>query len=359
MMDPTFASAVASPKAVDRPLVRPYAEGDAARWDAFVASCPAATFFHLSAWHGILAEVFRHRPHYLLAERGGEVYGVLPLAEVRSRLFGDALVSLPFCVYGGPAARDEGAANALVDAAAELARALGVPHLELRNRERMRPDWPQQPLYVTFRKTMLPDPEANLGEIPRKQRAMVRKGIKHGLRSVQDPDVDRFFELYADNMHRHGTPPMAKAYFARLREAFGDDCEVLTVEDPQGRPVSSVLSFYWRDEVLPYYAGDLERARDLAANDFKYWELMRRACERGLRVFDYGRSKRDTGSFAFKHNWGFEATPLAYEYLLLGRDDVPQNNPLNPRYRAFIAVWKRLPRFAVNAIGPHLVRGLG
>jgi hypothetical protein len=86
---------------------------------------------------------------------------------------------------------------------------------------------------------------------------------------------------------------------------------------------------------------------------------MRRACERGLRVFDYGRSKRDTGSFAFKHNWGFEATPLAYEYLLLGRDSVPENNPLNPKYRAFIALWKRLPRFAVNAVGPHIVRGLG
>ena len=100
-------------------------------------------------------------------------------------------------------------------------------------------------------------------------------------------------------------------------------------------------------------------ARDLAANDFKYWELMRRACERGVRVFDYGRSKRDTGSFAFKHNWGFDPAPLAYEFLLLDRAQVPQNNPLNPKYRAFIAVWKRIPRFAANAIGPHIVRGLG
>ena len=44
-----------------------------------------------------------------------------------------------------------------------------------------------------------------------------------------------------------------------------------------------------------------------------YWELMRRACERGLKVFDFGRSKRGTGSFDFKKNWGFEATPLVYE----------------------------------------------
>ena len=94
---------------------------------------------------------------------------------------------------------------------------------------------------------------------------------------------------------------------------------MLTVVDARGMPVSSVLSFYFRDEVLPYYAGDSIDARDLAANDFKYWELMRRACERGLKVFDYGRSKRGTGSFDFKKNWGFEPAPLAYEYRLFTR----------------------------------------
>jgi FemAB-related protein (PEP-CTERM system-associated) len=123
--------------------------------------------------------------------------------------------------------------------------------------------------------------------------------------------------------------------------------------------VSGVLSFYFRDEVLPYYAGDTGAARDLAANDFKYWELMRRACARGTRVFDYGRSKQGTGSYAFKKNWGFEATPLHYEYRLFRGDEVPQQNPLNPRYRALIATWRKLPRPIVNAIGPLIVRNLG
>jgi FemAB-related protein (PEP-CTERM system-associated) len=120
-----------------------------------------------------------------------------------------------------------------------------------------------------------------------------------------------------------------------------------------------VLSFYFRDEVLPYYAGDVTAARDLAANDFKYWDLMRRACERGIKVFDYGRSKRGTGSFDFKKNWGFEAAPLHYELRLLRGQAVPQNNSSNPKYRALIATWRRLPRGVVNAIGPAIVRSLG
>jgi FemAB-related protein (PEP-CTERM system-associated) len=342
-----------------RLVVRPFEPRDGLRWEAFVAGCPEATFFHRIGWRSILEDVFRHRCHYLLAERGHVVAGVLPLAETRSRLFGHALTSLPFSVYGGPAADDDETAAALIDAAVELGRSLRVEHLEVRNRRSRCDAWPRQDLYSTFRKAILPDAEANLLAIPRKQRAMVRKGIKRGLRSEIDAGADRFFRLYADNMHRHGTPPFSRSYFERLLAVFRDSCEIMTVTDERGSPVSGVLSFYFRDEVLPYYAGDTVEARELAANDFKYWELLRRACERGVRTFDYGRSKRGTGSFDFKRNWGFEPTPLAYEFRLFDRESIPENNPLNPKYRAAIALWRRLPLRVANALGPHVVRNLG
>ena len=339
--------------------VRPYRAGDRERWSAFVERCPEATFFHRIEWKDVIESIFRHRTHYLLAESAGEIVGILPLAEVRSLLFGHSLVSLPFCVYGGSATLDPQAGHALHLTARELAKDLGVSHLELRNRTIKEPDWPRQDLYVTFRKEILPEVEANMLAIPRKQRAMVRKGIQRGLRSEFDDGVERFFELYADNVHRHGTPALSKRYFAALREVFGDDCRILTVLAPNGRPISSVVTFYFRNEVLPYYAGDDERARELAGNDFKYWALLEDGCTRGYRIFDYGRSKQGTGSFAFKKNWGFEPAPLAYEYALLRSDRIPDNNPLNPKYRAFIAAWRRLPIGLANMLGPHIVRSLG
>ena len=195
--------------------------------------------------------------------------------------------------------------------------------------------------------------------IPRKARAMVRKGIKNELKAEIDANVDRFFDLYADNVHRHGTPAMPKKYFQALLDEFGADAEVLTVTAPDGKPLSAVLSFYFRDEVLPYYAGDDVLARDLAANDFKYWELMRRACARGLKVFDYGRSKQGTGSYSFKKNWGFEPAPLHYEYQLYKRDSIPQNNPSNAKYKLMIETWRRLPIGVANWLGPFVVRSLG
>jgi FemAB-related protein (PEP-CTERM system-associated) len=340
-------------------LLQPNDRAAAAVWDAFVLACPSASFFHRAAWQKLVREVFKHDTYFFYAEIDGRIEGVLPLAHVNSRLFGNSLASLPFAVYGGVASSNAAAVAALEAEAQKLAVRLGVNHLEFRNVEPRHPEWPTQDLYVTFRKEIAPTDEANMLAIPRKQRAMVRKGIKNGLVSKIDADVSRFFDLYASNVHRHGTPAMPRKYFKALMTEFGSDCEVLTVEDAGGRPLSSVLSFYFRDEILPYYAGDDESARDLAANDFKYWELLRRSAARGLKIFDYGRSKQGTGSFAFKKNWGFEPKPLHYEYCLYKSDGIPQNNPSNAKYKLMIATWRRLPIGVANWLGPHIVRNLG
>jgi FemAB-related protein (PEP-CTERM system-associated) len=331
-----------------------------ARWDSFVLAHPQATFFHRSGWLRVIERSFGHACFFLYAERDGVIEGVLPLAQIKSRLFGHSVASLPFAVYGGVATLSDEAAAALEAEAERIARELGAEHLEYRYLGATRhAEWPRQDLYVTFRKEILPDEEANMLAIPRKQRAMVRKGIKNELKAAIDPNVDRFFDLYADNVLRHGTPAMPKRYFQALLDEFGADAEVLTVTAADGRPLSSVLSFYFRDEVLPYYAGDDEAARELAANDFKYWELMRRACARGLKVFDYGRSKQGTGPYAFKKNWGFEPQPLSYEYRLFKRDAIPQNNPNNPKYQLMIKAWRRLPVGVANWLGPFIVKNLG
>ncbi|ADJ64241.1 conserved hypothetical protein [Herbaspirillum seropedicae SmR1] len=320
--------------------------------------CPQATFFHRAGWKEVMERSFGHRTYFLYAERAGQICAVLPLARIKSPLFGHWLGSLPFCVYGGIAGDDAQARALLEQAALELAHELGVDHLEYRNIEAQHSDWPGKALYVTFRKGISADDEENMQAIPRKQRAMVRKGVKFGLQSEIDSDTERFFAAYSASVHRLGTPVFSRKHFKVLAEVFGEDCEVLTITH-NGQTVSSVMSFYFRDEVLPYYGGGNASARELAGNDFMYWELMRRAAARGVRVFDFGRSKEGTGAYDFKKNWGFTPTPLHYEYQLLRGQDVPDTNPLNPRYQLMIKTWQRLPLWAANLIGPHIVRQLG
>jgi FemAB-related protein (PEP-CTERM system-associated) len=328
------------------------------QWDTFVDACPKASFFHLSGWEQVIEQAFGHNTYYLFAESGDEIRGVLPLVHIKSRLFGNALISTPFCVYGGVASEDEEVCQQLEAAACKLAEELRVDYLEFRNREARHPDWPTKQLYVAFRKTIESDPEANMLAIPRKQRAMVRKGIKAGLQGDFDHSINDFYSAYSQSVHSLGTPVYPRGYFECLREVFKDKCDILTVRH-DGELVSSVMSFYFRDEVLPYYAGGAPIARQLKGNDYMYWELMRHSCERGLKVFDYGRSKQGTGSWSFKKNWGFEPSPLYYEYYLVKAKQIPDISPLNPKYKLFINVWKRLPLSVTRVIGPLIARNLG
>ncbi len=331
-----------------------------AAWDAFVQATPEATFFHLSGWRRVIAEAFDHETHYAFAEQDGAIVGVLPLARMRTRLFGDALISTPFCVYGGPVAVTAEAAAALEDHARALMRQIDVPCLEFRRQHSPDPGWTERPaLHATFRRAITGDAEADLKAVPRKQRAMIRKGIQNGLTSVSNGDVATLFSVYAQSMLNLGTPVFSRHYFRLLAEAFPDAHDVTTVLH-EDRPVASVLNFHFRDEVLPYYGGGTRAARSLAANDFMYWEVMRRAgAERGARLFDFGRSKIGTGAFAFKQNWGFTAEPLHYCTLLRPGARLTEHNPSNPKYRLLIAAWRRLPLSLANLLGPPIVRGLG
>ncbi len=327
-------------------------------------SVPHGTFFHRAAWADVLARAFGHTALHAYTQRDGAITGVLPLLHVKTALFGNTLISLPFCVYGGPMAVDAESFAALDAYAADAMRRAGATATEYRFREApdaavLPGEWhAKDDLYVTFRKPIGADDEANLKAIPRKQRAMVRKGIERGLVSRVDQDVDGLHAIYAESVRNLGTPVFAARYFRILAAVFRDNMDVLTVLD-QDRPVASVLNFYYRDEVLPYYGGGAEAARAVAGNDFMYWEVMRRAAARGCRLFDFGRSKAGTGAFAFKKNWGFTPQPLLHRFRLKPGAAIPDHNPLNPKYQLFIAAWKRLPLPIANRLGPMIVRGVG
>lgn len=331
---------------------------DASRWDAFVNRHEQGTFFHLSGWKEVIERAFGYRTFYLYTEREGGISGVLPLGQIKSMLFGNNLTSVPFCVYGGILADDESSAAALRDAACQLAEKLGVDALELKNREASGKGWPTKELYVTFRKEISANHDENLKAIPRKQRAMVRKGIKAGLQSEKVTGCERFFRVYSESVRNLGTPVMPLGYFETIRDVFSDNCEVLMITH-QGQDIAGVMSFYFRDEVLPYYAGSLPLARNLKGNDFMYWELMCQSAERGIRIFDYGRSKAGAGSYSFKKNWGFIPQLMHYEYYLVKSTSIPEINPNNPKYRMFINAWKKLPLPIANTVGPILARKLG
>ncbi len=327
-------------------------------WNDYVKSNSLSSFCHRAEWKSIIETAYNLKTHYMYAEDNGNIVGILPLAEVKSLLFGHTLISTPFCVYGGICSDSKEATQMLTEEAKYLAKNLNVDYLELRNTSSNQNNWPCKSFYHTFKKEISSNVDTNLNEIPRKQRAMVRKGIKNNLESIIDCDIDRFYHLYSVSVRNLGTPVYPKRYFKILKEKFGDDCEILTITK-NGKAISSVLSFYFGDTVLPYYAGGLLQARQLKAYDFMYWELLRRSCEKNIRNFDFGRSIEGTGSYSFKKNWGFKPTKLYYQQLLIGAKHTPDFNPMNSKYSMYIKIWQKLPLPVANLIGPLISKNLG
>ncbi len=337
--------------------IRMLQAADGARWDRFVEAHPDATMFHLSGWREVLGGALGHPTWFLYAERDGAIAGVLPLAHVKSLLFGNTLSSLPFCTVAGALAQDESIACALEDEALALARRLGVGALELRNARPSGRARPVKALYENFTKAVLPTEDENMKAVRSKQRNVVRKGIKSGLTHRVDT-LDAFYPVYAESVRNLGTPVFPRRLFSAIEAAFPGRTEYFSACDAAG-PVSSAMLFWFRDTVCPYYWGGTERARGVAGNDYLCWQILCRAAARGVGTFDFGRSKIGTGAHQWKVNWGFEPHPLAYEYELVRDRVMPDVNPLNPKYRLFIETWKRLPLPLTMLIGPWLSRSLG
>ena len=327
---------------------------DRARIDAFVRERGGSPF-HLTGWSRAVERACRQRARYLVAERaGGAIAGVLPLTEIRSRLFGRALVSAGFAVDGGVLGD---AVEPLASGAWDLATRLGAPEVELRGGPAPTGWAVDDATYLGFARPLAADHEAELLAIPRKQRAEVRRSLSNDLTVAVGRDAAALAEhhrVYAESVHNLGTPVFPPALFRAVVELM--DADILTIRH-DGRAVASVLSLYANGTVRPYWGGGTPAARTLRANDRLYFALMEHARARGCMWFDFGRSKAGTGPAAFKKNWGFDSVPLVYAKRGIG--PARTVNPLDPKYARKVALWKQLPLPIATAIGPWISRGLG
>jgi FemAB-related protein (PEP-CTERM system-associated) len=322
--------------------------------DAFVRDQTAATPFHLTAWSRAVERGCGQRARYLVAERAhGGIAGVLPLTEMRSPLFGKALVSTGFGVDGG--VLGDGV-DALASGAWALAQRIGCPGVELRGGPTPAGWEKDDTSYLGFVRDLSASEEGELLAIPRKQRAEVRRALGFDLEVVTGGAalLAEHYRVYAESVRNLGTPVFPAKLFRAVAEAM--EADVLTVRH-QGRAVASVLSLYFQGTVFPYWGGGTAAARGLRANDRMYFALMNHARARGCTRFDFGRSKTDTGAAAFKKNWGFTPSPRSYAKRSTGA--AREVNPLNPKYALMVRTWQRLPLPLANALGPWISRGLG
>ena len=320
-------------------------------WNAAVSAVPDGNFFHLAEWESVIRRSFGFDSQYIAVEDASEIIGVLPLFLVKRWPFGTALMSTPLCTTGGVAAFGSEATAFLEQAAIARATALAVDYIELRNPRRSLEGWHSHNQFISFTRPILESEDANFSAIPKRQRTYIRKAVALGLTASTNREVEPFYSLYADNMHRLGTPAYPKKYIQALLSEFGDRAEIVTVNN-QGEPVAAALCFNFNEQILAYYGGASGAAYASNAATFMLWSIVKRAFECGFTMADFGRSIRGTGSFNFKKNWGMDWQPLHYQTCLVNGRSHPIMDPASLRFRIFSNAWRYLPRVIVDRLSP-------
>jgi FemAB-related protein (PEP-CTERM system-associated) len=289
------------------------------------------------------------------------VRGVLPLTEIRSLLFGNALVSAGFATGGGILAEDERAAETLAKAAWELAERLGCKSAELRGGP-VPAGWQASTgIYANFNRDISGDAASLLGDIPRRQRAEIRRALSFDLDSTSATDRrhrDAHYRVYAESVRNLGTPVFPRRLFDSMLDAFGDRAWIHVIWK-DGQPLAALLGFNHAGRCMPFWGGGTRAARPWRANDLVYYETLRRALEAGCTHADFGRSKIGSGPWARKRIWDFDETVLTYAVRTADGEAPRAVNPLDPRYKLKVAAWQKLPLWAANRLGPLIARGLG
>ncbi|GGA05224.1 peptidoglycan bridge formation protein FemAB [Blastomonas marina] len=339
------------------------ADPDDAAAARFVADHPAAQLFHRPAWSRAVEAATGHRAEVLVAEDAQGVAGVVPFNIIHSPVFGRMIAASGFGVGGGVLLRADARPAPFFAALEELALRENCPTVELRGgaMPQTRAGWSiRTDSHANFARDLAADEEAELLAIPRKQRAEIRKGLKQDFAieiGSGRRERDAHYAVYATSVRNLGTPVFPRALFEEMLDRFGDDADILTVRH-QDEPVASVLSFYHRGTVMPYWGGGTWAARNLRANERMYFELMRHARSRGCTRFDFGRSKTGSGPFAFKKNWGFEPEPLSYASWTAPGAERRDADPTSEKHGLAIRLWRKLPLPVANRIGPWIATGL-
>ena len=340
--------------------VRPATAADDEARDAFVRATQGGSFFHLGGWRRAVEGVMRHRQRDLVALRGDEVVGVLPLIECKGLKGGRSLISVPYAVYGGPVAEDDTVRSALLVEAESLARRIGVGRLELRCRDDIGLDWPSSNLYATGERELPEKVEEVLAGMPKKARAEARKArTKHGLELDEGiwylADLVRLFHR---NKHSLGSPSLPASFFQALIDENRGQVFVHLVRRGS-EPLAAVMSFAHEGSLCAYYSGTGEGVdRDYSASNFMYLALQEWCIERGYTHFDFGRSRKDSGAFSFKERQGFQAADLHYRFLLVKDKAPPSLNPSNPKTKILQDTWRRLPEWMTRQLSKRLCRYL-
>jgi len=318
-----------------------------------------ASIYHDTRWIQLIKKVFGHDSHHILALADGAVVGMLPLVQLKSRLFGNYLVSMPYFNYGGVVADDDSVMRALLQSASEISRDRRCSHIEMRFDHKLDTDLRVRLEKVTMLLDLPDDPDKLWQAIGSKRRSQVKRPIREGVEFITGGEelLDEFYTVFSNNMRDLGTPVYSKRFFKEILRAFNSESFIAIVR-LNGEPVGAGFLLGHQGKLEIPWASTLRKYNRFGINMYMYWNILRVAIEKKYQVFDFGRSSKDAGTLKFKKQWGAEQKQLYWYYDIKEGGPLPGLNPSNKKYQAAISAWKKMPVNLTRIIGPHIVKNL-
>lgn len=311
-------------------------------------------------WLAVLQDGLSQVPYLIELREEGELAGYLPLAFVKSLLFGRYLIGLPYLNSGGVDELPALEASRLIDAAVELAEELNCRFLELRHEHAVsHPAFNAELTQKVHMRLQLPATEQQLwDQLKSKVRSQVKKGLSYEFPFEWGGEslLDEFYQLFSIRMHELGTPVYGKRLFQSILREFGERAEICCLRD-SNRAIAAAMLIHGETITEVPSAASLMSYNRSNANMTLYWQLMSRAIQRGSLFFDFGRATRDSGTHRFKKQWGSEESPTCWQYHVReGSADALR--PDNQKNQKRIEMWKKLPLWVTRLCGPAIVRGI-
>ena len=328
-------------------------------WDEYARRMAPDNLYYRWVWRDIIQETFGHEPHYLIAVDDGTICGALALISIRSRLFGNSLVSIPFFSSGGVLADSTEIRTNLLEHAAELGRELNVRHIELRQGDACGIDWVSTSLKVKMEISLPATIDDYLARLSSSRRKRIRYNLKHGLRAEWGglEAIPTFYDIFATNMRNLGTPVYPQLFFESQLRRLPQNIRILTLWDGTKAVAASFLTSHGATLELPW-AASLMESRKKEAPMVMYWIIIQRAIEEGFKNLDLGRCTPGSGNHVFKQHWNPTERPLYWYYWLAPGASMPELRPDNSKFKLAVELWKRLPLRIANGLGPHVVRSI-
>jgi len=330
-------------------------------WDHFVNKNQGSKIYHLAEWNQVIHRTFGHKNYFVEFKSNNAVLGILPLTQFKSPVFGKFAVSLPFVNYGGAIFTEELSYRSLEEFLFQFRQKLGVDFLELRLDEEKELSLPVKKHKVTFLLN-LPQTEEELWKsFKAKLRSQIRRPQKENMFAISGGFnlLNDYYYIFSRNMRDLGTPVYCKKLFQNILESFPHNAFIVAVYNREKLPVAASLLLTFKGTMEIPWASSLREFNRFSPNMLLYWESLKLAITQKCHTFDFGRCTPESGTYRFKKQWGATEKQLYWYYVLSEKQqNLPELNPSNQKFEFLINVWRKLPLFLTNSIGPYIIRNI-